>query len=306
MIQNVNINEINVFPLTIESSYLDVYYGYGALSKSQVLFFRDLIEDNSDKNLETEDFYNNIIDYIEIIKSKFWKDSKKIYIDVILPNDSYLSQDLINVLSTCGIACHVLIIDSSCSCSSYSSMLHGLNIIKGNNVEFNVISSLLVHNNIKLDNCYSFCSRVDEHFDTLGFSNVSNEFGLLSVSDIFCLSMSDKLLNDNNDNSKKVIILDYFTLIPPQKKSLDLTFKLSNCELNNTYYFSDRCLSQCKKYFDFVYNRGLIVADYDAFKNNDLIIKADGLKSFYELNFSDDNRKLSFCLRNIYIGMKND
>lgn len=126
------------------------------------------------------------------------------------------------------------------------------------------------------------------------------------MSDIFSISMPDKLLNDNTENSKKVIILDYFTLIPPQKKCLDLTFKLSNYELNNNYYFSDKCLSRCKQYFDFVNNRGLIIADYETFKNCDLIIRADGLKSFDELNFSDDSRKLSFCLRNIYIGIRND
>lgn len=306
MIQNVNMNEINVFPLTIESSYLAVYYGYGALSESQFLFLKDLIEENSLINIDNKEFYNNIIDYIKIIKSKFGNDSKRIYIDVILPNDSFLTQDLIKVISDCGISCHILIIDSSCSCRSHSTLLNGVNIMKGNNAEYNIISSLLIYNNIIIDNYYSYCSKIDEHFDTIGFNNVSNEFGLLSVSDIFSISMPDKLLNDNTENSKKVIILDYFTLIPPQKKCLDLTFKLSNYELNNNYYFSDKCLSRCKQYFDFVNNRGLIIADYETFKNCDLIIRADGLKSFDELNFSDDSRKLSFCLRNIYIGIRND
>lgn len=147
MIQNVNMNEINVFPLTIESSYLAVYYGYGALSESQFLFLKDLIEENSLINIDNKEFYNNIIDYIKIIKSKFGNDSKRIYIDVILPNDSFLTQDLIKVISDCGISCHILIIDSSCSCRSHSTLLNGVNIMKGNNAEYNIISSLLIYNN---------------------------------------------------------------------------------------------------------------------------------------------------------------
>lgn len=285
-------------------------YRYGVISEQIYNLSNEIIEKFSEDSLSEKEIFENINENINLYLNdkKFTKSSNGKYtIFLELVDEANVNSNFLAELGKTEYQYKILKKNDNCGKIESFALSSQIDFYKYSNLDDVILLSLLeTKNKFLIEEKISYLSSDNRKFVTLGFVEKSEYFGLFSVSDKLFLFPSQEIKEKYLSKDNIYVILDFFVVVPPQVGKLDVEFKLGNQVLNQSYLYSNKALLSNRLYFDFTDDRKLVMFELDKMKSDVLEINILNLKSLSDVNFSGDSRRISFGLRNIYLGCFND